>query len=969
MIFVKFEKLINVENMPAKGSIWRKWDLHVHTPASALNHSLGNDWNTYVERLIDAIVSHQIAVIATADYFTIDGYEKLLTYYDKNNRKLSINQKSTSLYLIPGVELRLNIFNSDEDSINLHILFDPDCCSNDFIRQNFLEQLTVDYRENIGLPLKSQNLLAIGESITKNGQADYGKDFSSLDSSTKNDYIRKALKTITLSYRDIDEALKAIDEISKKQNLSHKDYLIAVVGKGHGGIHSLRWFEENKRFSRAGLIREHLTHQANIIFSNDPKDCDFYLGKRDDTPMEEIEDRFSRLKPCVWGSDAHDLNKLLHPSNGNTLDYTWIKSDASFEGLKQIIYEPELRVRIQQDNPNEKETFAKIENLEINFPDSLKIKNKESNEAIPFCIQGKKDMLFSSNLTCIIGGRGSGKSTMIHILYNLISSRDLEKLTNVNSPLFNLQLEGRDTLSKIRSLTKSDIPSSTEFFLQNEIEKSAKDIMAMSNLIRSRLYSLSGIDDASKGLKQLEDEWGRASTANDSLISAYDELARIDNNIETLEKQKTTLKKQTDVIKSKEYKALQDEIEMIASHISSFDTYEKEVKRITNEIGELVKSIKRLDWNKHKGQSILDSLSIELDDKKSKIEIAFKEAQEKYTSANYAIQLIEKKEQLKQFLENKGLSPENIGEVTSATQQIADLEERIREFTQGRNVYQEIYDQKDELLKNYKEAYSTYRQKFESVVRKLQTNLSQLRFDDQETNITFYLKTNHQLLKDVLTNYIKDSNTSKITLRSDIIQSVLFGNDDAQLENIISDESKISEVINNSKVADVHTQILQDLISNPTFVKKLHLRMQKYHFDIQNIQVQTKLGEKLLQNTSFGERCGIVIAIVLVAGTNPIVIDQPEDNLDGKYISKVLVPLVREQKQKRQIILITRDANIAIGGDSDLMLILDKEQQGMTLSYATIEDKSMRQKYIWILDGGERAFQKREEKYNFRKRF
>ena len=105
------------------------------------------------------------------------------------------------------------------------------------------------------------------------------------------------------------------------------------------------------------------------------------------------------------------------------------------------------------------------------------------------------------------------------------------------------------------------------------------------------------------------------------------------------------------------------------------------------------------------------------------------------------------------------------------------------------------------------------------------------------------------------------------------------------------------------------------------------------------------------------------MAIVLVAGTNPIIVDQPEDNLDGKYVSKVLVPLIRDQKLKRQIILVTRDANIAIGGDSELILILDKEERGTALLPGTIENRIARSKYIWILDGGERAFQKREEKY------
>ncbi len=128
--------------------------------------------------------------------------------------------------------------------------------------------------------------------------------------------------------------------------------------------------------------------------------------------------------------------------------------------------------------------------------------------------------------------------------------------------------------------------------------------------------------------------------------------------------------------------------------------------------------------------------------------------------------------------------------------------------------------------------------------------------------------------------------------------------------------------------------------------------------------MQTKLGAKSLQSTSFGERCGIVIAIVLVAGTNPIVIDQPEDNLDGKYISNVLVPLLRKQKQRRQIILVTRDANIAVGGDAELLIILAKQAAGTVILPATIENQDKRSEYIWILDGGERAFRKREEKYS-----
>lgn len=959
--------MTNKKNLYPEGSKWHKWDLHVHTPASTLGHSLGDSWDIYVERLIDAAISHQISAIATADYFTIDGYKSLLEYYNKADHIISIGEKNRQLCLIPGVELRLNIFNSEAESINLHVFFDPDHCSSDFITQNFLEELTILYRGST-LPLKQQNLVAIGKSITDNTSPNYGENFDGLDEDIKADYIKKAIQAITLSYSNIDEALKAIDEIFEKQNLPPKAYLIAVIGKGHGGISTLKWFEDNKQFSRAGLIREHLTHEADIIFSNSPDDRNFYLGECGDTPANEIEDRFSRLKPCVWGSDADSLEKLLHPSNGNTFDYTWIKADISFEGLKQIIYEPDLRVRVQQDDPGEEETFAKIEKLEINFPVDLKIKDKESDEAISFCIQGKNEIYFSPNLTCIIGGRGSGKSTLIHILYSLISNMDAERLFKISSPLFSLQLGVKDELTKVRSLTISDMPSSTEFFLQNEVERFAKDITEMSNLVRIRLYGLSAVDDTKKDLKGLEVEWQQAATDIDEVISAYDEIARIDEKIESLRKQKTTLKKQTDVIKSKRYKELQKEIEEIANNISTFDTYEKQYKRITIEITGLIKSVNRLDWSRYEGQSVLSSLSTELENKKTEIKTAFEKAKKKYNDADYLAKLNDKKTQLKEFLKGKKLSPENIGEIATATQQIADLEEQIKSLERERAPYQEIYDQRNSALDSYKKNYASYKQEFGKVAARLQASLDTLKFEDQQASISFTLKTNDRLLKEAIVNFIKDNNTSKIILRSNDIQSVVFDSDGVQLSDFVADKSNIVRAINNSEVADAHTQILQEMISDPVFIEKLHLRIQKNHFDIRNIQVQTKFGEKLLQNTSFGERCGIVMAIVLVAGTNPIVIDQPEDNLDGEYVSQVLVPLIRTQKQKRQIILVTRDANIAIGGDSELILILDKGGQGTSLIPATIENKAIRPKYIWILDGGARAFQRREEKYCLQKK-
>ena len=78
----------------------------------------------------------------------------------------------------------------------------------------------------------------------------------------------------------------------------------------------------------------------------------------------------------------------------------------------------------------------------------------------------------------------------------------------------------------------------------------------------------------------------------------------------------------------------------------------------------------------------------------------------------------------------------------------------------------------------------------------------------------------------------------------------------------------------------------------------------------------------------------------------------------------LLVPLLRRQKHNRQIVLITRDANVVVGGDAELIHILDPTDTRTEILASSIENILYREKYIWILDGGVDAFAKREQKYN-----
>ena len=96
----------------SRGSEWRKWDLHVHTPDSALNNQFTN-WNDYISKL-ESIKDH--AVLGITDYFSIDGYKQVLNY--RSQGKLSNFD-----LILPNIEIRILPVTSSEKPINLHLIF------------------------------------------------------------------------------------------------------------------------------------------------------------------------------------------------------------------------------------------------------------------------------------------------------------------------------------------------------------------------------------------------------------------------------------------------------------------------------------------------------------------------------------------------------------------------------------------------------------------------------------------------------------------------------------------------------------------------------------------------------------------------------------------------------------------------------------------------------------------------------
>lgn len=180
------------------------------------------------------------------------------------------------------------------------------------------------------------------------------------------------------------------------------------------------------------------------------------------------------------------------------------------------------------------------------------------------------------------------------------------------------------------------------------------------------------------------------------------------------------------------------------------------------------------------------------------------------------------------------------------------------------------------------------------------------------------------------------------------------------------------DVNNPESICDFVNNVLCDITEDINLLSKIVKDKPEFYrlltnLDYVNVEYSLKMGGRSLKELSPGER-GIVLLIFYLALTKkdiPLIIDQPEDNLDNQSVFKKLVHCICEAKRRRQVIIVTHNPNIAIACDAEQIIYcsIDKHKNKISYCSGSIENQEIRQKVIDVLEGTMPAFDLRKRKY------
>jgi ABC-type lipoprotein export system ATPase subunit len=947
-----------------RGSIWRKWDLHFHTPSSYdyKDKSVTND------QIIQILKKNKVSVVAITDHHTIDT-ARIKELKAKANSEITI---------LPGIELRSELGGSE--SVHFIGIF-PEESDIDSIWTKLQGKLNItptdivatgDEKTFCRLKEASDLIHELGGKVSIHA----GSKTNTIENITNALSYKQAIKEEVVELIDIYEVGKSSDIPDYiKDVFPHirKNPPLILCSDNHNinkyEVKTNLWIKADPTFK--GLLQT-IIEPRDRVFVGDLPPVITRIGANktkyiktvkinraadtthpDEVWFNNISLNLNSELVAIIGNKGNGKSALADIIGlvGNTRNYAHFSflqeekfreprdnKSYYFEGLLEW-ESGQVDKRRLSDDPEEHELekvkYFPQKYLELLCSAVQKDEFERELKNVIFSHVPAEERLGTSSLDELIQYQGSVIDEAIFLLK--------EDVSNINREIFKLEDALDDAFIKTineQLKTKQNELLVHEKSIPTEIKKPEADEIVEKEMIAIN----SEIEALSKSLADIAIEITSLNKKKAALINqkvAAEKVYGEIDNIRTYYEGFTS--KTSDDLVSLGLKL--EDIIAINIYLGKLDEV---YKRIEFELSSAADKLNPEIAGSVAAKSV--AINAQIDELKKKLD----EPSRRY---HEYIKQLEEWESRKLELVGAEDKDETIVYYQKLLENISTIYpyELKSKRVERREIVRNIYRKKKELLDKYKALYKPV----EAFVSQYKNEKYPINF-----HVTFELKEFYDDFFSFISQKAKGSfygiEEGTRRLRG-IFEAANLNNEDAfiktgedvisKLEYDVRDDKKDKRVIKN--------QIKRDVLDFYNFLFSLDYLVPRYSL---------KLGETELSQLSPGEKGALLLIFYLLIDKNnmPLIMDQPEENLDNQSVYELLVHYIKEAKKRRQIIIVTHNPNLAVVCDAEQVIYakIDKVNKN-TVSYksGSIENPVINKKIIDVLEGTMPAFNNREDKY------
>ena len=1006
---------------PAIGSVWRNWDLHVHTPASLVQqYRSPNPWNDFFTDLRNLPEGY---VLGINDYLYVDGYERVLEEYTAGGLP-------NIAAVFPVIEFRLSNFVGTDghlNRINAHVVF-CNTIEPETIRGQFVNGLSAHYKLD---PTHHLDLDWRGQP-TRQGLRDFGNLIrESLPENRKQnlpgDDELLGFSNLVISFDDIKSQLN---------NTIFHDKALLAIGKTEWA--DMKWNQQSI------ATKKDLINSARLIFTAAADLTSYHNGRA----MLTKAGVNNRLIDC---SDAHTFSTSSEKDRiGNCM--TWINADPTFEGLCHAVTEFDDRVFVGHRPP-------KIDAIHLR-PDhhisSVTIRRRAGQRDV-----GHKyfdiSLPLNPGFVAVVGNKGTGKSALLDIVGLTSGTRNESHFTFLNKERFRHPvnnpaqhykatlewLSGSASSRELNSSISEDDPERCTYLPQQlmdticstdpgddsthrfntELGKvlfahvpqsdrlGSQDLESLIGLrtteferrlglLRSDLALLnSAITDQEKRSRperrrrlvaQLKLQRQQLSThiagrppdpqqppavAEDPVLAAVSQkLEKLREKRREVDAERINLQGQLLELGelSEITRQLLNSVETLNRQFDEFDRINRpRAERLGLDLDQIVQrrldsgplelKEKRLNVDRSRVEQIIEGsdensipsqlscLDREISDLDNQMKVPLREYME-------SVESMQVWETTRQRLAIGSVDEPGVQVLESQLKELDDiptylLQLRIDRSTKVREIHRELknivrvhIDLYQPALHFIKTHPVATRAEVEFGVGLQERDLDTLFWDIYNRRVSGSFQ-GIETGSEVLTNFTEKTD---------------FNDEDAIVRFVEEVDNAIRHDIRQTKPVrvDAFRAIRKGYTLNDLYDRVFGL---EYLRPIYSLEYSGTPIDRL----SPGQKGTLLLMFYLLVdrSTHPILLDQPDENLDNQTINDLLAPAIKEAKERRQIVIVTHNPNVAVVADADQIVVARFDGSRFGYESGSIERLPTNKDVVDVLEGTLPAFKNRSAKY------